>query len=389
MRITKKIVASVLALTLVIGTMTGVSAAVVDATNTVPNKAKLENLVNEFSIPIGVTELYGMKAGFSQTLNFAAKGKTGAKARGAMLRYKAEKKSQIQKYSKRMFGVKTSGVTIYPGEWGQSQPTLVITSIKKTSSKNYYVKGEVAVVDSTDSKKHECGTFKLYVQKNSKAKYKYYATKLFLSTWKQATTKASVVNLFSGAKKYKNIKATMTYQKITVSGVDGAKAINTTLNNDMNAFQKSKSANNFYQYVAEDDAKKIKDNYFFKATSKVKYNMNNILSIRITINWYAGGAQNSDEYGYNFNVKTGKQIQIKNVVPGSTNAIKKKMYAGINTRKWSKAYKKKAKKIIKKAKLKDLEFYMKNDKVIICFEPYMLGKKQRDFKSFYIYSKYF
>ena len=97
MRITKKIVASIIALTLVIGTMTGVCAAVVDATNTVPNRAKLENLVNEFSIPIGVTELYGMKAGFSQTLNFAAKGKTGAKARGAMLRYKAEKKSQIQK----------------------------------------------------------------------------------------------------------------------------------------------------------------------------------------------------------------------------------------------------------------------------------------------------
>ena len=32
---------------------------------------------------------------------------------------------------------------------------------------------------------------------------------------------------------------------------------------------------------------------------------------------------------------------------------------------------------------------MKNDKVIICFEPYTLGKKQREFKTFYIFSKYF
>ena len=65
------------------------------------------------------------------------------------------------------------------------------------------------------------------------------------------------------------------------------------------------------------------------------------------------------------------------------------MYTAIKKKNWSKAYKKKAKKFIKKTKLKDLEFYMKNDKVIICFEPYTLGKKQREFKTFYIFSKYF
>ena len=383
MKFTKKLLAAVLVAALTISAVP-VMAATVDATNTVPNKKSLMKLVDEFSTPIGVTEEYIMKSG--QTLKYDFSKVT---ARADMLRFKAEKKKQVKKISKRMFGKKTSKVTLYPGEWGDSQVVMEIDSIKKTSKKNYYVKGQVYFASLTDKKKHLVGTFRLYVLRKTSAKYKYVATKLALTTWKKATTKSSKVNLFSSAKKYKNIKATMTYQLITVSGVDGAKTINKTLRGDMNAFQKSKSATNFYTWVAEDDAKKIKDNYYFTATSKVKYNMNNILSVRITLKWYAGGAENSDEYGYNFDARTGKQIGIKSVVAGSTNTIKKKMYTAIKKKNWSKSYKKKAKKVIKKAKLKDLEFYMKNDKVIICFEPYTLGKKQRAFKSFYIFSKYF
>ena len=383
MKFTKKLLAAVLVAALTISAVP-VMAATVDATNTVPNKKNLMKLVDEFSTPIGVTEEYIMKSG--QTLKYDFSKVT---ARADMLRFKAEKKKQVKKISKRMFGKKTSKVTLYPGEWGDSQVVMEIDSIKKTSKKNYYVKGQVYFASLTDKKKHLVGTFRLYVLRKTSAKYKYVATKLALTTWKKATTKSSKVNLFSSAKKYKNIKATMTYQLITVSGVDGAKTINKTLRGDMNAFQKSKSATNFYTWVAEDDAKKIKDNYYFTATSKVKYNMNNILSVRITLKWYAGGAENSDEYGYNFDARTGKQIGIKSVVAGSTNTIKKKMYTAIKKKNWSKSYKKKAKKVIKKAKLKDLEFYMKNDKVIICFEPYTLGKKQRAFKSFYIFSKYF
>ena len=383
MKITKKLIATVLVVALTIAAVP-VMGATVDATNTVPNKKSLMKLVDEFSTPIGVTEEYIMKPGKTLTYDFSK-----VTARADMLRFKTDKKKKVNKYSKRMFGKKTSKVTLYPGEWGDSKVVMEIDSIKKTSKINYYVKGQVYFQSLTDQKKHLVGTFRLYVQRKKTAKYKYVGTKLSLTTWKKATTKSSKVNLFSSAKKYKNIKATMTYQLITVSGVDGAKTINKTLKADMDGFQKSKSATNFYSWVAEDDAKKIKDNYYFTATSKVKYNMNNILSVRITLKWYAGGAENSDEYGYNFDARTGKQIGIKSVVTGSTKTIKKKMYTAINKKNWSKAYKKKAKKIIKKAKLKNLEFYMKNDKVIICFEPYTLGKKQRGFKTFYIFSKYF
>ncbi len=383
MKFTKKILATVLVLALTIATVP-VMGATVDATKSVPNKKSLMKLVDEFSTPIGVTEEYIMKAGATVSYDFS-----NVKARADMLRFKTEKKKQVNKISKRMFGKKTSKVTLYPGEWGDSEVVMQIDSIKKTSKKNYYVKGQVLFSNMRDGKKHLCGTFRLYVLRKTSAKYKYVGQKLSLTKWKKATTKASKVNLFSSAKKYKNIKATMTYQLITVSGVDGAKTINKTLRADMNGFQKSQSATNFYSYVAEDDGKKIKDSYYFTATSKVKYNMNNILSIRITLKWYAGGAVNTDEYGYNFNARTGNQIGIKSVVSGSTKTIKKKMYAAIKKKGWSKSYTKKAKKIIKKTKLKDLEFYMKNDKVIICFEPYSLGKKQRDFKTFYIFSKYF
>ena len=383
MKFTKKLIATALVLALTISAVP-VMAVTKDATKTVPNKKSLMKLVDEFSTPIGVTEEYIMKAGKTMSFDF-----NKATARADMLRFKTEKKKQVNKISKRMFGKKTSKVTLYPGEWGDSEVVMEIDSIKKTSSKNYYLKGQVYFSNIQGSKKHLCGTFRLYVLRKTSAKYKYVAQKLVLGTWKKATTKSSKVNLFASAKKYKNIKATMTYQLISVSGVNGAKAINKTLNDDMNGFQRSQSATNFYTWVAEDDAKKKKDNYYFTATSKVKYNMNNILSVRITLKWYAGGAINSDEYGYNFNCQTGQQIGIKNAVSGSTKTIKKKMYASIKKQSWSKSYKKKAKKIVKKTKLKDFEFYMKNDKVIICLEPYSLGKKQRSFKRFYIYSKYF
>ena len=383
MKLTKKILATVLVLALSIAAVP-VMGATVDATNTVPNKKSLMKLVDEFSTPIGVTEEYIMQSGKSMTYNFSK-----VTARADILRFKTEKKKEVNKYSKRMFGKKTSKVTLYPGEWGDSQVVMEMDSIKKTSKKNYYVKGQVYFTNLRDGKKHLVGTFRLYVQRKKTAKYKYVATKLKLTKWKKATFKSSKVNLFSSAKKYKNIKATMTYQLITVSGVDGAKGINKALKGDMDALQKSKSATNFYTWVAEDDAKKIKDNYYFTATSKVKYNMNNILSVRITIHWYVGGAENTDEYGYNFDARTGKQIGIKKVVAGSTKTIKKKMYKAIDKKNWSKSYKKKAKKFIKKTKLSKLEYYMKNDKVIICIEPYILGKKQREFKSFYIFSIYF
>ena len=383
MKLTKKLLATVLVLALSIAAVP-VMGATVDATNTVPNKKSLMKLVDEFSTPIGVTEEYIMQSGKSMTYDFSK-----VTARADILRFKTEKKKEVNKYSKRMFGKKTSKVTLYPGEWGDSQVVMEMDSIKKTSKKNYYVKGQVYFTNLRDGKKHLVGTFRLYVQRKKTAKYKYVATKLKLTKWKKATFKSSKVNLFSSAKKYKNIKATMTYQLITVSGVDGAKGINKALKGDMDALQKSKSATNFYTWVAEDDAKKIKDNYYFTATSKVKYNMNNILSVRITIHWYVGGAENTDEYGYNFDARTGKQIGIKKVVKGSTKTIKKKMYKAIDKKNWSKSYKKKAKKFIKKTKLSKLEYYMKNDKVIICIEPYILGKKQREFKSFYIFSIYF
>ena len=117
--------------------------------------------------------------------------------------------------------------------------------------------------------------------------------------------------------------------------------------------------------------------------------MNNILSIRITTKGYLGAKKYSDEYGYNFNAKTGKEIEIKNVCSGSTKTIKNKMIAAIKKTKSLKKYQKKAIKYVKKTKLSKMEFYMKNDKVIVCFEPKLLGKKQTKFKKFYIQSIYF
>ena len=362
----------------------GVSAVTKDATKTVPNKKSLMKLVDEFSTPVAVTETYMMKSGTTKNFNFS-----NASARASMIRFKAEKKKEINKYSKRMFGVKTKKVTIYPGEWGNSEIVMEIDSIKKTSKKNYYIKGIVYMTTYGDNKRHLCGTFKLYVLRKTSAKYKYVATKLSLTTYKAAKTSSQKIDLFPNGKKYKKVKGIMTYQLISVSGVDGASKINSALRKDYNDFKSRGSK--MYTIVAEDnnDPKRRKDTYYFTGVSKVKYNMNNILSIRITTKGYLGAKKYSDEYGYNFNAKTGKEIEIKNVCSGSTKTIKNKMIAAIKKTKSLKKYQKKAIKYVKKTKLSKMEFYMKNDKVIVCFEPKLLGKKQTKFKKFYIQSIYF
>ena len=88
MKLTKKILATVLVLALTIAAVP-VMGATVDATNTVPNKKSLMKLVDEFSTPIGVTEEYIMKPGKSITYNFSK-----VTARADMLRFKAEKKNR-------------------------------------------------------------------------------------------------------------------------------------------------------------------------------------------------------------------------------------------------------------------------------------------------------
>lgn len=385
MKLSKKIVVSLLVVTLVIGSIPmGIMGATKNVTNSVPSKSKLIKLVNQFSTPIAVTETYIMKAGETFKYDFSKKVE-----RRNILRFINCKKSKINKYSKRMFGKKTNKVKTYPGDWGDAKAVTQITSIYQMNDKEFYVKGMVYIASSYESKTHHCGTFRLYVKKNKKAKYKYYATKLSITTCKQAKYTKTKINGFSGASKYKNIKGTMTYNKINVSKVTGAKKINAALNADCNNFIKSNNAQRFYAYVAEDNAKGIKDKYYYTADSKMKYNMNNIISIRVRTLWYVGGVVNEEQYGFNFNAVTGKKIKIKNVVNGSTKKIKKKMVAKIKKTKGLKKYKKKAIKYINNANLDYLDFYMKNDKVIICFKPYTFGKSQKVFKTFYIQSKYF
>ena len=387
MKLTKRIITCLVVVALAIASLPmGVMAVTKDDTNKIPNRAKLMKLVDEFSLPVGVLEEYEMNPGTNRNYNFSK-----AKARRAILKYRTESKKKMNKYSKRMFGVKTSKVTPFPGEWGNSNIVMEVDNIKKTSARQYFVNGRVYMSTYNDHKKHKCGTFKMLVQKNSKAKYKYVAKTLKLSTWPTAKTKSSTVNLFASAKKYKKITASMTYQRITVSGVKGSKKINTVLKNDYDRFLKNPKRNSFYEWVAEDNAnpKKKKNHYYYNTSSTVKYNMNNILSIRITIKFYAGTVVNIDKYGYNFNAKTGNKITIRNVCRGSDQSIKNRMYKAINKQKWAKKYKKKAKKIIKKTSLTNLEFYMKNDKAIVCFKPYTLGGKQRQLRTFYIKSKYF
>ena len=94
--------------------------------------------------------------------------------------------------------------------------------------------------------------------------------------------------------------------------------------------------------------------------------------------WYAGGVQNQGDYGYTFDLNTGKQLAITDVVKGTPKQVKNKILTaakkyfqgeeGSSFASWEEVS-----PVIKKIPLKNFKFYVSLKKVNLCFESYELG----------------
>lgn len=147
------------------------------------------------------------------------------------------------------------------------------------------------------------------------------------------------------------------------------KKINKQLKNESSKFLKSENAKiieEIIQLAIQNNifSNKEEDVWFWKTSCKVSYNKNNIMSIHMKEEWYAGGVYNESHYGFNYNVKTGKKLTIKDVISG--NAKEKilkaaKKYCGSDTVAYN---------IIKDTK--SYKFYFSKGKVYLCYGSYEL-----------------
>lgn len=158
------------------------------------------------------------------------------------------------------------------------------------------------------------------------------------------------------------------------------KYINKTIKNKRDSYMKSDNAKSLKEYTLDS----IKSNgffsdseqYYYKTECNVTYNTNNIVSVKMTWSWYAGGVCNGGSYGFNYNLKTGKKLTYKDVISGNAKSkilkASKKIFSDFGTDTTS-AY-----KTIKNAK--SYNFYFIPGKVYICFESYELDLGSSEFE---------
>lgn len=176
------------------------------------------------------------------------------------------------------------------------------------------------------------------------------------------------------------------YKRAVLEGSsDSVKKINSYLKKKSDAFMKEKSG--AVTQAQEDVANGMydKETYQDFVSSKVTYNDKNVVSIKITQEWYAGGTANQTIYGYTFSLKSGKLLKLTDVCKGSSSQIKKNLVAKM---------KKGADaanidfKTVNAYKTGKFQFYLKPDqKAVVCFEPYEISFGG-DSRCYTIQSKY-
>lgn len=220
-----------------------------------------------------------------------------------------------------------------------------------------------------------CGMAKVDASAASKAKFSY-----------------EKVNKSKTYKGKMTMKANIYYKKAVLKGSSKAvKKINKAITKDCNQFLKSSAVKSLRSYAKETAASRTLaenynvDTYDMYAKSKVTYNKNGIISIKVTTYWFAGGVVNTDVYGLTYSLKTGKKLYLTNVCKGSSSAIKKTVLNKIkkdsesSTMYWD---------TLNKYKVKKMDFYLKTGKkAVVCFGPYEINYGGW-YRTFTIPSKY-
>ena len=170
--------------------------------------------------------------------------------------------------------------------------------------------------------------------------------------------------------KYGNAKGEVYYQRIQLKGEsESFQKINKDIQKDCDKFLNSRLAKDIKEFTK--NYPKEKNTYHWRAKSSVTYNQKSIISIMVQTEWWEGGVSNTDRYGLNYSLKTGKKLRVDEVCD---KPIMKVLYNSIKNRVKKQQEDEGALKEIKKKKVEKLNYYINNDGyVIVTFGPYEIG----------------
>lgn len=176
------------------------------------------------------------------------------------------------------------------------------------------------------------------------------------------------IKRYREVKEYSKIKTNYIFDKPILKGKSNAiKKINRSLEKE---YKKSWDDKETIQDTAKEMSKYSstrKIRLYTTDKCKVTYNGKGIISFCYYSEWYAGGVNNTYHYGLSYDLKTGRKLQLSDVVSGSKTQIKTKIWKQYN-KEYPHGFS--SKKGAMKIPLSDWYFYLKNGKVIISHGAY-------------------
>lgn len=209
----------------------------------------------------------------------------------------------------------------------------------------------------------------------------------FISNYKVSVASSAKYDMEKEKETYKDgdtVRGVVYYQYPQLKGKSSAVTkINKVLKSAADDFMASENANSIEDYVSgaidSDGFYSDTEQYYYKTSCKVTYNKKNVISIHMKEMWYAGGVYNQKDYGYTFDLKTGKKLSVVNVISGNASTVKSKIVKAetkylknlLGTSDLDENYPNVI-PILKNYKLANYNYYLTPAKAHICFQSYEL-----------------
>ena len=160
----------------------------------------------------------------------------------------------------------------------------------------------------------------------------------------------------------------------------GNSAVVKKINKSLNARYKKNNDSDRVLETAKSSDTSYYDNAVFRyvTDTRATYNKKGLISFCYSWDWWMGGVHNYADVGAVYSLKTGREVKLNQVMPGSATSIKKKIGKAIKKKYGDGIYSTTVSNTpsyatgLSKTKLSDISFYLEDGKVVVCFEPYRL-----------------
>ena len=208
-----------------------------------------------------------------------------------------------------------------------------------------------------------------------------------LSTQASTVKSAKKTTKKSAAFKIKRYLKKKTYSYVTGKWMyerpilKGNSAVVTKINKSLAKRYKTfmKTANTVINYAKEAGSTFAGATFLNTYDAAATYNANGYVSFKYTTNWYAGGVFNGGIVGDVYSLKTGKKLNVSQVVPGNAAQVKEAIVKAVAKKYNVDVYKSpyswrdgSVNALITEKKISDIDFYLRGGKVVVAIDPYTI-----------------